>query len=183
MPGVDDPDIVIDPAPLAFHSGQDDNASAGGQPAPAIRTLGVIGSDAMATLFVAAACFGLFHPLEKTGTASVAISAICLMLSTTLCFFERGLYAATEVNNPSPNWKLIGIAWVQAVAMSALLLSFPALTAGPATGSPADLADILRSPWLPAVLFGGMPAIAATRFLLARCFTSRDLNPSGACRL
>ncbi len=183
MPGVDDPDIVIDPTPLAFHSGQGDNAPAAGQPPPAIRTLGAIGSDTMATLFVAAAGFGLFHPLGKIGVASVAISCICLMASTTLCFFERGLYAATEINNPSPNWKLIGVAWVQAVATSALLLSFPALASGPATGSPADLADILRSPWLPAVLFGGMPAIVATRFLLGRCFTSRDLNPSGVCRL
>jgi hypothetical protein len=148
-----------------------------------VRTLGAIATDALVTLLVAAMCFSLFHPGPQHDAGSVAIPALCLMLSTTLCFFERGLYAAAEVNSPSANWKMIGVAWVQAVAAGTLLLSFLTLAAGPAGGLTFDPTAFLRSPWLPAVLIGGMPAIVAARIILWRCLTPRELHHPEACRL
>src|SRR5271166_4971835 len=175
MLGVDGPDIVIDTAPLdsllaGFPDLQYDFPLP--RPRPVIRTLGVIGLDAMVTAFVVVTCFCLFHPIRELSTGSVTIPMACLTLCMNLCFFERGLYAEPEINSRSVNWRKIALAWLQTVAAGALIVYLLDSVADSVRGLPPGMAGSLRGRWLPTLLIAGIAAISGGRIFFARAYTA-----------
>lgn len=166
MPGMAEPDIAIDiisnspvMSPLAgsaTHSVR--------RPRIAVRTLELITLDGLVTAVSALVCYSLFNPIRDFKVPSVLLPLALLTLSVILNFAERGLYAASEVVRPQLNGRKVLLAWVQAVAISTLVM-FCASAFVRANLSPTleGMTRTLRGPWLPFFLTGGFTLLIAAR--------------------
>lgn len=167
MPGMAEPDIAIDIVSSASRMSEVHgafNEAFSPRPHLAMRTLGLVGLDATVTATAALLCVHLFRPLNGTAASPAPAPALaaCLALCVLASFFERGLYASTEVASAAPNWRKVALAWLQAVAIWTLL----SLCLAPALStSVAGVIETLRGPWLPTLLVSGLAAILTARAL------------------
>jgi len=158
MPGMADPDIAIDIDPsISGATGVYDTGTHPFAPRPrlASRTLGLIALDATVCSGAAVICH---RALDTPSLAVVPIA--CLTLCLCLSFFERGLYAPSEVINRDPSWRRLVLAWLQAVATGSLLT----FIIGVALGTE----NMVAGSWLPAFLVFGFVAIAIARSVRLR---------------
>jgi len=138
------------------------------------RTLALAVLDAVVTIAALLLCLALFHRPDGLRDPAVLTVTICLTPAMSLSFMERGLYSRSEVSTRHPNWRKIALAWVQAVAVGALLI----FCLAPAADSlslmiPRGLAAALRGPWLPSLLLTGGIALIGSRFAYAHSRVTR----------
>jgi Undecaprenyl-phosphate glucose phosphotransferase len=172
MPGVAESDIALDiAAPTEHLSGATDETGHVFPPRPrlAVRALALTLQDAIVTACTAVLCYGLFNPLRGLGASSVVVAMICLILCTTLSFFERGLYAADEVMSRQLHGRKLILAWVQAIA-TGTMLTFCLASMANDIGLPAlnDMTEMLAGAFVPTLLVGGFFPLLAARLLRIR---------------
>ncbi|MFL5255438.1 MAG: exopolysaccharide biosynthesis polyprenyl glycosylphosphotransferase [Rhodopila sp.] len=172
MPGVAEPDIVLDiAATTQRQSGAADDPGPTLPPRPrlAIRTLVLVLLDAAVTAFAAILCFEMLEPQRPVLASSAAVALACLVLCMTLSFFERGLYAAAEVMSRQLHGYKLVLAWVQAIALGTLL-TFCLASVATDIDLPelANMSAILVGPFVPTLLVAGFFPVLAARFLRIR---------------
>ncbi len=176
MPGMADPDIAIDIGRSA-PGVTDDQDSPPARFAPRARLAGrtarLIGLDAAVTSCSAFLCFALFNPARELTSSPVVIPMACLTVCLILSFFERGLYDAPEIVSRMLPWRKVTLAWLQAVAIGALVTFCLAAVGGPFAAAIGHhglehTGSTLRGPWLPVFLFVGLIALIAARLLRLR---------------
>jgi polysaccharide biosynthesis protein PslA len=182
MPGMAEPDIAID----IVNSGPRltevlDNHPARLPPRArlASRTARLIGLDAAVTAGAAFLCFAMFNPARALTSSPVVIPMACLTVSMILSFFERGLYDPPEIVSRSLPWRMVTLAWLQAVAIGTLATICVAALVGPvATGLDHPgferMGATLRGPWLPVFLLVGFIALVAARLLRLRFYAGPE---------
>jgi Undecaprenyl-phosphate glucose phosphotransferase len=164
-------DIAIDMVSSASRmSAVDGNEPRFFQPRPGLllRTAAVAGLDATITAVTAMICFVAWHPITDMTSAQVILTILWLALCMSISFAERGLYAAEEIVSRVPNWRKMALAWLQAVAVGALLTFCLAAIVNSETGLPGTMAGTLPGPWLPTLLLAGFVTTAAGRLLSVR---------------
>jgi polysaccharide biosynthesis protein PslA len=168
MPGMAEPDIAIDIVSATSRMSEVHDASRDSltrRPRLAIHTLALIGLDALVTATTAVLCFWAFHPISELASSAAIIPTACLTLCVSLCFLERGLYAAPEVASRELAWRKISLAWPQAIAVGTLL-TFCLESGLPRTLS--GVTETLSGPWLPSLLVSGFVAVVAARAARSR---------------
>jgi polysaccharide biosynthesis protein PslA len=174
MPGVAEPEIMLDiAATTERQSGAADEPGSMLPPRPrlAIRTLALILLDAAVTACTAMLCFELVESHRAVTAASAAVALGCLILCTSLSFFERGLYATAAVMSRQLHGHKLALAWVQAVALSTLLtFCLVVLATDIAPPRLADMTAILAGPLVPTLLVAGFFPLLAARFLRIRAY-------------
>ncbi|MFL5279436.1 MAG: nucleoside-diphosphate sugar epimerase/dehydratase [Rhodopila sp.] len=130
------------------------------------RTLCIVGMDMTVALAVGFACYPIFIPCPVPGGMKPAFLIACLSVCMVLCFCERGLYAASEINGQSPNWRNIVLAWVQTVALALLVLSASTVFQDSAAQPQAELPGPVIG--VPALLLAGCAGTVVTRAFVAR---------------
>jgi polysaccharide biosynthesis protein PslA len=176
MPGMAEPDIAIDVANSAPGvSALQDNHTLRFAPRARLagRTARLIGLDAAVTACAGFLCFAMFNQAWELTSSRVVIPMACLTVSLILSFFERGLYDPPEVMSRELPWRKIVLAWMQAVAVGALVTICVSAVAGPFASSLAHpglerMEATLRGPWLPVFLLTGFAALVIARSLRLR---------------
>ena len=165
MPGMAETDIAIDIVSSTSRLSEVHDAPGEHfipRPRLAIHTLGLMSLDAAVTATATLLCFGLYHPLKEVAGLPAVSLAACLTICALLSFFDRGLYALSEVVKRTVSRRKIALAWLQAVAIGTLLTfcigsSVPWRLGG--------VAETLHGPLLPTLLAAGLIAILAARAL------------------
>jgi Undecaprenyl-phosphate glucose phosphotransferase len=141
------------------------------RPRLAIRTLALILLDTAVTACAAMLCYEFFKPQQALYASALAVAMGCLILCMSLSFFERGLYAASEVMSRQLHWRKLVLAWVQAVATGALL-TFCLASVANDLGQPElnDMTAMLVGPLVPTLLVTGFFMLLATRLLRIRAY-------------
>ncbi len=165
MPAMAEPDIAIDIVPTAS-SMLEANSLFTPRPHLAMLTLRLISLDAMITAVAAFVCFALFQPVAQFTAWPVVITVACLTVSLILSFFERGLYAPTDVVSRDFPWRRVTVGWLQAVAVGTLIAVCAATISGSWSAGPG--AAVLFGLWLPTFLLVGYVALAGGRLFRLR---------------
>jgi polysaccharide biosynthesis protein PslA len=169
MPGMAETDIATDiVASASGLSGALDTAASPFAPRPrlAMRTLRLIGLDAAITAIAGFICFAMFQPIGQFTSSPVVIPMVCLTVSLILCYFERGLYAPSEVVSRHLPWRRVTVGWLQAVAIGTFIAVCEATLSGSWISGPT--ATVLFGMWLPTFLVVGYLALVAARMLRLR---------------
>ena len=172
MPGVAEPDIAIDIVTAASRApGTYDTTGRTyvHRPSLVIRTLGLIALDASVTAGIAFVCFALFNSWSAATEPAAATAIACLTVCMSLCFFERGLYAPSDVLSRQLNGRRLTLAWVQAVAVGLLTIFCLASASGKlGLAALSEMTRTLAGPWVPALLIGGFAGLLSARFIRVR---------------
>ena len=182
MPAMAEPDIAIDvvladPRLSGILGGHHRFAP---RPRLASLTLALVGLDAGVTAGVAFLCYALFNPARQLGAPSVIVPIACLTVCLSLSFFERGLYAASEIVSHTVPWRKIVLAWLQAVAIGTLATFCLAVISGHGSLAPrfdqmgatqmaaTQMGATLGGVWLPAFLVLGFAGLIGARLARLR---------------
>ncbi len=171
MPAMAEPDIAIDiVTATAGHPEVQDNQPPLFAPRARLagRTARLIGLDAAVTAGSAMLCFVAFNSVHEVTSSHVVLPMVCLTLCLILSFFERGLYDAAEVMNRALPLRKISLAWVQAIAIGALVTFCVSALSGPLAPGFTHMGDMLRGAWLPAFLLVGLVALTGVRVVRLR---------------
>lgn len=177
MPGMAEPDIAIDIissttrlSEVHDNTGQSFNR----RPGLAMRTIGLIGLDAVVTACAFAFCQSLFGPLHDLVLPRIVIPMMVLTLCTTLSFFERGRYAASAVVSSQLDIRKLALAWVQAVATGVLVTACLSVLSSSAHSSTVlgRMAETLQGSWLPLFVFAGFGALVVARVTRIRVLSA-----------
>ena len=168
MPGMAEHDIAIAIASSASQMSEVRNGQTLFIPRPrlATRTLTLAAIDVTVTVAVLALCFLLFNPVHDLSRGGVPAVIVFLTIAMTVSFAERGLYARAEVAARHPNLRKITLAWVQAVAIGALLV-FCIASVSDGLQNVRGMTATLRGPWLPVLLLCGAAALTGSRLAFA----------------
>jgi polysaccharide biosynthesis protein PslA len=171
MPGMAEPDIAIEIVTSASSLSEvEDNKTPLFAPRARLagRTARLIGLDAAMTAGAAVLCFVAFNSAREVTSSHVVLPMVCLTLCLILSFFERGLYDAPEVMSRALPWRKISLAWLQAVAIGALVTFCVAALWGPLAPGFERMGNMLRGLWLPTFLLTGFGALIGARVLRLR---------------
>ncbi len=174
MPSVAETDMAIDIVTSSTRvAGAPDTPAHAFLPRPrlAMRTLGLIASDALVTVCMGLFCYGLYHPLRALPGTSILIPLACLTVCVNLSFFERGLYAPADVISRQLNGRRLILAWVQAVAVGTLLTFCIASISGAPVLN--EMTETLAGPWVPTLLVAGFGGMLTARCLRIRAYGGR----------